>query len=303
MPDDYLSFIKKLAANPVAPEQLARLSKLALMQKDPLTGLLDYRSFSLWLQEALGRSPLSLIALGLDHLNEINLLGTWVIGDVAICSLGSMLEKSLGEDENAGRLTGGTFIVARCETDPAKIRLWINDMAEKIGALVLPSVEMLPDGKLTLSAGFFCTQDHEKETAEQLMLMANKRLDFAKQQGGNTITMMAADSVTRREDQLVAYGVHCRKIGASRWDEARLTELSPNGIAMATNHPLLVREHVELSILKDQKTLFNSNGNVVWRRASNNNENAQFLIGIRFEGLDKKQAESIQSLIEGVSHE
>ena len=298
MSQDYTALLKKLGSSPINPELLSRLKNLGRDNKDQLTGLLDYRSFTFRLQEMLGaHSPNSLIAVSVDHVQELNLISGWVIGDIALCSFASFLEKPLTPNYLAGRTSGTTFMVFFDTTNANELRQCLASAATHISGLTLPGAEMLPQEKLTISAGVFTNTGNEVN-AEICMLEAKKRLDYARSQGGGGVSFLAANQ-TIPDATISSLVLKTRKANNDQWQDALVDQLSLNGVAFDSAIPSLVREELQLQLQGGSTTTLVTTGEVVWRKPSERKDTMPFRIGLRFNALGKEQRDLLENLITG----
>lgn len=300
MSQDYAILLQKLGSSPVNAELLSRLNNLGHDNKDQLTGLLDHRSFTYHLNESLAScASNSVVAVSVDHIQELNLISGWVIGDIALCSFASFLEKPFSQRYFVGRISGTTFMAFFDTMEGRSLRNWLQDAASHLAGLKLPGVEMLPHEKPTFSAGVFINSGGDKN-AEICMLEAKKRLDYARGQGGGGISFLAADQAVLDASTL-SLAVKIRKTENEPWHDALIDQLSLNGLTFDSSIPCLVREDIHLHMSNGPgKGAFTTVGEVVWRKPSEHKDpKLNFRIGIRFKSLDKQQRELLENLITG----
>jgi diguanylate cyclase (GGDEF)-like protein/PAS domain S-box-containing protein len=159
----------------------AELVRLAA--RDPLTGLLNRRSFRENIEHELARSklhrqPLSLAVLDLDHFKAVNDRYGHPVGDQVLVEITRRLQLLARPEENIARLGGEEFgwifpnTTEAAAYDAAERARWI------IAADPFPGV-----GRVTVSVGV-CQIDR-RDDAEQLYARADDALYRAKARGRN----------------------------------------------------------------------------------------------------------------------
>jgi diguanylate cyclase (GGDEF)-like protein/PAS domain S-box-containing protein len=104
-----LTLFRDITATKLAEEQLRALS-----DRDPLTGILNYRAFYSLAADRLARiteAHAALIFLDLDGLKNINDLYGHPVGDQALVTLADVLHDAFRESDTVGRLGGDEFAV------------------------------------------------------------------------------------------------------------------------------------------------------------------------------------------------
>ncbi|HEX9545697.1 MAG TPA: GGDEF domain-containing protein [Acidimicrobiales bacterium] len=144
---------------------------------DPLTGLLNRRSYELMLRQAVARTerygwPFALVLLDLDDFKRINDRLGHAAGDAALRSLGGALRQSLRGGDVAARIGGDEFA------------LLIANGTETVLAPLTRRLEgalnrAVPGGGLRFSAGMSCYPS-DAENVEELCRLADQRLYAAK---------------------------------------------------------------------------------------------------------------------------
>ena len=302
MPPDYLNLLQELAEEPLGDDQLSRLQSMAENTEDALTGVLSFRAFCARLRKSRV-SPCALVAVGIDHLQEINLLSTWVSGDFVLCRAGRLIDARLRPDEFAGRLAGSSFGVLIQAGSPVEVKRWLGALSQDLGAVEIPNVDLLPDGKVTLSAGCMVAPDMAGDRPEALLHDLRRRLKFARKQGGDAVTMLDPGATLSDRGRLAEFSAVCR-VPPRQTSAAALVGVTPHGCSLGMQDPVLARTGVELEIedAAGDRVLACS-GSVVWRQVGGEaNDGHAFVVGIRFGQLDADQQLSIQSIISGSSH-
>lgn len=170
--------IQRLTRSKARFEQLSRL--------DPLTGLLNRRSFS----EALSRAPVgtSLVMIDVDHFKAINDTHGHGIGDDVICRVAGMITEVMGTQVPSARLGGEEFGVLLWGAEvEARIAL-VEALRARIERERFRGIEGWFG--ITISAGI-SEYVPEKEPA-LVYAAADKALYLAKASGRNRVVHGAA---------------------------------------------------------------------------------------------------------------
>lgn len=177
-----------------AVRQRQDLKALELLAKqDALTGLANFRSLAIRLEEEFKRAerydhPLALVMLDLDHLKKLNDQLGHEAGNQAIQMLAQELTANLRETDFAARFGGDEFIVLlphQSSSEAAifaeRLRARLNDQTFKFG----PTPQ-----RLSISVGVASrTSEHPKNSPEHLLQAADAALYEAKRLGRNRMTV------------------------------------------------------------------------------------------------------------------
>jgi diguanylate cyclase (GGDEF)-like protein len=160
--------VEALGKMEVRTEEVYKLAAL-----DPLTGLYNRRSGELRLAQEMSRStrnghPLTVLALDLDGLKQVNDNFGHPAGDELIRSFAERLNRAIRGSDLAVRLGGDEFLVLLPECKPEAVRHVLSRLsglkAEYKGELV----------EVSFSAGW--TNFTPGESAEELMRRADDAL-------------------------------------------------------------------------------------------------------------------------------
>jgi diguanylate cyclase (GGDEF)-like protein len=154
--------------------------------RDPLTGLLNRRAFDRQLPELLGDAtagPVTLLALDLDHLKEINDRAGHAGGDRALCRVAAALQTVGRSGDLVFRIGGDEFCVVLpgCGSRDALTH------AEEIRVVLQADAARL----LTVSIGIATAPD-DGTTAVTLLDRADRALYAAKRQGRDRASCASA---------------------------------------------------------------------------------------------------------------
>jgi diguanylate cyclase (GGDEF)-like protein len=208
-PDEKRWFVMRVTCLEAASRRLFAVShhnitrrKLAedraehLAMHDPLTGLANRRNFNLTLHREFrrsrrDRSPISLIAVDIDHFKEYNDECGHIAGDHCLEQVGQVLQTfSRRPDDLAARLGGDEFALLLGTTDSV--------VSQTIAEAILKSFNELgmifgESRQVTISVGVASVIAREHQQEEFLFHEADKALYRAKQAGRNRVAH--ADSV------------------------------------------------------------------------------------------------------------
>jgi diguanylate cyclase (GGDEF)-like protein len=141
---------------------------------DPLTGLLNRRSYEMLLDQAVARTrrygwPFALVLLDLDSFKAVNDRLGHAAGDAALKALGAEIRASLRSGDVAARLGGDEFALLILNADSPSV---LVPLSARLQAALDRAV---PDAAIRFSAGFACFPD-DAEDGESLMRVADQRL-------------------------------------------------------------------------------------------------------------------------------
>jgi len=175
---------------------LASLSSLALAEyrasTDGLTGLPNKRDVAdtikrMTAQASRSLTPLSAIALDLDHFKQINDTFGHALGDDVLAAVGAALSAAVRNSDFVGRNGGEEFIVLLPDTDAANAAIVAEKLRTAIAAITVPGVER----PLSASLGIASMPQHAGD-ADQLTRCADRALYLAKTNGRNRIEVAVA---------------------------------------------------------------------------------------------------------------
>lgn len=159
---------------------------------DPLTGLFNRR----YLDDSLSRdlslswrrgSPLSLVALDIDHFKRFNDTFGHGAGDLALRECARVLSRNLRKCDIACRLGGDEFALVLPDSSLADTRQRMEQICTLIAKLEMRYNEQVL-GIMTLSVGIAAAPEHAL-TAPDLLRAADAALYIAKQVGREKIVL------------------------------------------------------------------------------------------------------------------
>jgi diguanylate cyclase (GGDEF)-like protein/PAS domain S-box-containing protein len=180
----------------IAQAQIANIEALtALARTDPLTGLLNRRTFLEYVAPRVARvhrsgQPGALVYLDLDNFKLVNDRFGHGRGDEALKHLAQALLKESRMTDLVARLGGDEFVVWLDDTD----RGGATDKAKRLLALdkVLAPFSGDPARKLSVSIGVVMCEAGGASSAEELIASADTAMYRAKKSGKNGIVFAEA---------------------------------------------------------------------------------------------------------------
>jgi diguanylate cyclase (GGDEF)-like protein len=165
-----------------ADEMLRRLST------DALTGLLNRSAFIERMAQERERSErypnrISVLAIDVDRLKDINDRGGHAAGDAALRAIGDAIRRGLRAADTACRFGGDEFAVMAPEADAEAAAV----IAERIRALGQTAVG--PALEVTVSVGVASARPGERWSPTQLLERADRALYQAKRLGRNRVVL------------------------------------------------------------------------------------------------------------------
>ena len=200
--DDELSFLNLFSRQIELAITIANLFETVKKQAvtDHLTNLFNRRFFEDALHREATRSlrskqPFCLIGLDLDHLKRINDTYGHSMGDKAIATIASVINKTSRSIDIPSRYGGEEFFIILPGID-AKGGIIA---AERLRASIESSViEGLPEG-ITASLGISSFIE-QTTNIDELFEMCDKAMYSSKQNGRNRVTLADVDNVTSWQD-------------------------------------------------------------------------------------------------------
>src|SRR4051812_18373631 len=175
---------------------LANLRNLSLAERrastDSLTGLPNRRGLDDTLKRLVAHAnrthtPVSLIAIDLDHFKEINDTCGHEKGDEVLAAFGVMLRTSLRGGDFAARAGGEEFVVVLPETDRSGAMHVAEHLRRATEALTVP----LLSARVTASFGVATLPDDALDV-DGLLRLADRALYAAKQRGRNRVEAVSS---------------------------------------------------------------------------------------------------------------
>jgi diguanylate cyclase (GGDEF)-like protein len=172
----------------------------ALAQTDGLTGLANFRAFSLRLEEEFKRSqryhhPMAVVMLDLDHLKELNDRHGHEAGNRALLAFVRHLRTNLREVDFAARYGGDEFVVILPHQSAAEAAIFAERVRAGLSAVHVPLRDDSDlEAKLTISIG---VADHTPAqpcvSAPDLLDAADAALYRAKSAGRNRLVVWSPE--------------------------------------------------------------------------------------------------------------
>jgi diguanylate cyclase (GGDEF)-like protein len=179
---------------------LANLRNLAIAERraetDALTGLPNNRNVTDTVRRMVAHasrsiSPLTALALDLDHFKHINDTYGHGSGDEVLAAVGSTLKTVCRESDFVGRAGGEEFLILLPDTGLDAGRLVAENVREAVAAITVASVPR----PITASIGVAVLPDHAGD-AKSLLRHADRALYTAKKNGRNRTEIFARDMLS-----------------------------------------------------------------------------------------------------------
>lgn len=295
MSSEYTELLRNLGTDTIAPEVLAKLTQIGGTTYDQLTGLMDYRTFSIKAKTKLNELKSAVIvSISIDFLQEINFLSGWVVGDITLCSVANILKNPPGVGSFTAKVSGGTFVSLLNITEINEAKQWFQNIQTKVAKIELPGLDMLPDEHLTISGGMFKV-NAEKDSIDSVLLEVKKRLQHAQNSGGNKISSTATDSIDLAKKKIIDNCV-VKKQNSKDKQQVNIIQLNPHGLSFEAIVPYMVREQILITIqFGENRARFK--GEIAWRRTSNSEAKYPFNIGVKFNEVNNEQKNMLELLM------
>lgn len=169
-----------------------RATQFQLMSiTDPLTGLLNRRYLEERLTEELNRSTrynysMSCLMIDIDDFKKYNDLNGHQAGDVALKITAHCLKATLRSADIACRYGGEEFCILLPQTSLTEAGVIAERMRQRVAETDYPYGKSQPLGVVSISVGISTFARHI-DTAEKVILAADRALYNAKRQGKNRI--------------------------------------------------------------------------------------------------------------------
>lgn len=160
---------------------------------DELTGLYNYRYFTVRLEEELSRAkrlntPLSLVMIDVDHFKCYNDTHGHPMGDQLLVTLGRILQENVRLVDTVVRYGGEEFAIILTDTDSEGALVAARRILAVVEAHPFPGRATQPGGKITVSMGI-ANFPADAETKEELIQRADKALYFVKTRNKNSVQL------------------------------------------------------------------------------------------------------------------
>jgi diguanylate cyclase (GGDEF)-like protein/PAS domain S-box-containing protein len=162
-----------------------------LATTDPLTGLLNRRSFFDQLQKEMARAgrygrELTLLLLDVDHFKEVNDRFGHPVGDRTLRALALLLQAGSRQNDFVGRIGGEEFAMVLVECSPDKAREAAERLRRQVEEMELDT-EHGPL-RITVSIGLTRVQPPD-DSLERLLKRGDRALYRAKGEGRNRVAL------------------------------------------------------------------------------------------------------------------
>ena len=184
-----LALVARELGGPLKMAMLVEESE-RLASTDPLTGLMNRRSFTRLLSSEIERSrryghALSLALIDVDHFKHVNDGRGHAAGDAVLAALGTMLSKRvLRGSDLAARWGGEEFVVAYLSTNGEGAAIAAERLRAEIEALVID----FEGSRIPVTASIGLTSFLQNESLAELVDRADRAMYRSKSSGRNRVT-------------------------------------------------------------------------------------------------------------------
>lgn len=181
---DYIAEIRDVSHRRTLEDELKRLATT-----DPLTGVLNRRSFDGLFSRALQRAvrhkvPMCLAMLDLDHFKSVNDLHGHQAGDAALRLFSQYCEREARGTDEFARIGGEEFVLLMTDTSIEGAMTILQRLLRGVSNLRLEGSK----GYFTIQLSAGLAEFVEGDTADSLMERADRALYNAKAEGRNRIS-------------------------------------------------------------------------------------------------------------------
>lgn len=202
--DEEAARLNRLVAQELGgPLKMAALvdEQQRLAMVDPLTGLMNRRSFLTQMKVELARSaryrlPLSVILLDIDHFKAINDARGHAAGDLVLTRVGELLRGILRVSDVSARWGGEEFVMALTNTDEAGAYI----VAERVRVALQAFVIEHEGQRIPVTASLGVASYEAEEKFDPLIDRADRAMYEAKAHGRNRVVVWGDAGNVRRAD-------------------------------------------------------------------------------------------------------
>ena len=184
----YGAFISDICARKGLERELTRQATT-----DPLTGLLNRRSFFDQAADEMGRArrygrPLAVLMCDIDRFKSVNDRHGHGVGDEVLMAVSNRCQATLRQSDRLARLGGEEFAILLPESDMAGAR----QTGERLRRLIAERACQTSIGPLTVTVSVGCaTLECDDEAIDAVLARADAALYRAKSQGRNRVATAA----------------------------------------------------------------------------------------------------------------
>ncbi len=158
---------------------------------DPLTGLYNRTALTNafqreWKLSQRQHTPLSILAIDIDHFKRINDTYGHAAGDAALVKMAQCLQQTVRGSDMIFRYGGEEFVILLSNTSPGGAELLAHRLRQRVADM--DCSDIAPDLRITTSIGV-ATLNHPEETPQQMLKRADAALYQAKRQGRNRVVV------------------------------------------------------------------------------------------------------------------
>ncbi|HYI36986.1 MAG TPA: EAL domain-containing protein [Thermoleophilaceae bacterium] len=177
----------------------AKLQHMA--DHDPLTGLLNRRSFERELEEHTSRvdrygAEGAAIVLDVDHFKYVNDTHGHNVGDELIVRVAQVLRERLRDTDVLARLGGDEFAVLLPREKPESATAVAEDLLEQVRTVTSPGGSGTRPRRLTASVGVAAFTGEDGLTGEDVLVNADLAMYDAKEAGRDQVSVARTDGLS-----------------------------------------------------------------------------------------------------------
>lgn len=181
IPDGHIVTFRDIHDLQCMVEEVSRLSCT-----DPLTELTNRRGAqqqlqALWLQG----QPLSVVLGDIDHFKQVNDRYGHPAGDAALCAVAHAMASQLLPGESLARWGGEEFLLILPDHTLEQAACRAERLRQQVSELTMP----WQGQTITLTISLGCTATRGDQSIDYLLMMADRALYLAKEQGRNRVVV------------------------------------------------------------------------------------------------------------------
>jgi diguanylate cyclase (GGDEF)-like protein len=147
----------------------------------------------------IGRLPLSVLFLDLDHFKRINDTHGHAIGDACLCAVTEAIQAEMQPEQMLGRIGGEEFLLLL----PAASRRQARDLAERIRAQIEFRCANVHGAPVALTLSIGVVECQPQDGTASLLQRADEAMYRAKHEGRNRVVVLDSRDAAERRDAVL----------------------------------------------------------------------------------------------------